>query len=244
MSVAHSSAPAWQTWFAPVTLGLAAVGFLLAPSHSEVPRPGAAVVPAAALAGDPMRSMMADPPIVHLGGFDRDCQDCHFIFDREERRGVPLRQHTRIELRHGRNNRCLGCHDQQDRNTLGIGGGETVGFADSDQLCATCHGPTWRDWERGIHGRSAGSWKIGSEERSKLTCVQCHDPHAPAFATMAPLPGPNTLRMGDPGSGAHHAPKSPLMKGYRNWTPPGIEASPHSQAAPAEDAAQDAGGGH
>lgn len=207
--------PAWQVWLAPASLTIVAVVFVLSPTGSDVPRPGPAVLAAGALSTAPPRAMMQDPPTVKLGGFERDCQDCHFIFDRDEKVGRRLRQHTDVVLDHGRNNRCLGCHDQHDRNRLTLGGDESVGFADSDQLCSSCHGPTWRDWDRGIHGRASGSWDIGSGQRGKLTCVQCHDPHSPAFATLAPLPGPNTLRMGERYGGTPHATESPLMQGYK-----------------------------
>ena len=90
-----------------------------------------------------------------------------------------------------------------------------MGYDQVQDLCASCHGPTYRDWEKGIHGRTNGYWDTSKGEQTRLVCTQCHDPHAPAFGKLVPLPGPNTLRMNDgggPDPDYHHAPKhNPLI---------------------------------
>src|SRR5436190_5125 len=64
-------------------------------------------------------------------------------------------------------------------------GGDTSGLS--------CHGPTYRDWEIGIHGRKSGYWdkRLGAAVRQD--CTSCHDPHSPAFPSLTPGPGPNPL---------------------------------------------------
>jgi predicted CXXCH cytochrome family protein len=64
-----------------------------------------------------------------------------------------------------------------------------------------------------VHGRTDGYW---DEERGPVhrkKCIQCHDPHAPAFGAMTPAPGPNTIRMGSPSRAAPHEPqtRNPLL---------------------------------
>lgn len=103
------------------------------------------------------------------------------------------------------NNSCYGCHSQQDRNKLILKGDEEIAYADTPLLCASCHGTTFRDWERGMHGRTNGFWDKERGPQVRQTCTQCHDPHSPAFAPLAPLPGPNTRLMGEPvDQDAHH----------------------------------------
>ncbi len=121
-------------------------------------------------------------------------------------------------LDHGLNDRCLNCHDHENRDRLRLHGTKTIGFDDVQELCAKCHGPTFRDWELGIHGRTNGYWDEASGEARKLLCTECHDPHAPAFPDIAPLPGPNTLRMGNTKPSADHSheeDRGPLARGMR-----------------------------
>jgi hypothetical protein len=162
--------------------------------------------------------MQRDPPIVHLGGFDRHCMECHRFFQPERETPRQLVQHVDIVMDHGLNDRCANCHDRVNTNRLALRGEETVSFAESAQLCAKCHGPTYRDWEHGMHGKTTGYWDRSRGEPRRFTCVECHDPHAPAFPTMPPQPGPHTLRMvvTQPDEEAHGSPleeADPL----RNW---------------------------
>jgi hypothetical protein len=84
-----------------------------------------------------------------------------------------------------------------------LSNGETIVFGEAPTLCAQCHGTTWRDWEQGMHGRANDYWDVTRGAVRWLSCVECHDPHAPAFDPMQALPGPNTLRMGDPRRDRH-----------------------------------------
>jgi len=160
------------------------------------------------------RENLTDPPTIKIGTLVQRCNDCHALFKNIREEDRQLTQHTHIELRHGTNDACLNCHDHRDRERLTLRGGDTVGYGSVEQLCAQCHGPIYRDWQSGAHGKTVGFWDRDQGDPIKLTCSQCHDPHSPAFAPIEPLPGPRTLRMGDQSS-SHAAgavdPENPLQ---------------------------------
>ena len=60
-------------------------------------------------------------------------------------------------------------------------------------LCAGCHGTTYRDWQAGAHGRRSGYWNQSRGELHRQGCTSCHDPHAPVFTPVIPMPGPHAL---------------------------------------------------
>lgn len=207
----------------PGTFLALAAWFLMAPTAVDLGIPAAQHINKADIDPAPPRVAMSDPPTVHLGGFDRDCMDCHQIL---KSRAYPDRlfQHTDIVINHGKGleRGCLECHDKENRNHLALHGGSTstdgtrigsVPFSEVAQLCGKCHGPVYSDWKLGMHGRTHGSWDASSGKQTRLTCTQCHDPHSPRYKPMAPLPGPNTRRMGEP---THHEVdpdhQSPLMR--------------------------------
>lgn len=166
--------------------------------------PPVQVDPAALVVG-PRRVAMADPPHTLVGGVPENCNACHQVFSSSSPGGAAPTFHTDIRLNHGLNDRCVNCHDAGDRERLTLRDGETIGFAQTPLLCAQCHGTTYRDWERGTHGKTLGSWITGSEAQRRLTCNECHNPHSPRYDPYVPLPGPRTLRMdqGAPGEGTH-----------------------------------------
>ena len=182
-----------------------------------------ATPPVDAAAIDPanVRPIMHDPASIRIGGFEQRCNDCHRLFESEPETPPKTFQHQDIHLDHGMNDRCLNCHDLENRERLRLHGSQTVGFDQVQELCAKCHGPTYRDWELGIHGRTNGYWDETRGERKRLVCTQCHDPHAPAFEPIIPLPGPNTLRMGRVLRSAEHSSDEdhgPLARGMRAST--------------------------
>ncbi len=194
-----------------VFFGLAA-WFLLGPQDLELPKHSAAQLDPGSLAIQP-RALMADVPVTEVGGVELDCQACHSLFETDPTLDRELYQHEHIRLEHGLNDRCLNCHSTQDRNKLVLHGEREIGFGQVQQLCAKCHGPTFRGWERGMHGKTLGFWDRDAGEPRRLMCTECHDPHAPAFHHIVPLPGPNTLRMGsvpdEPAS--PHGKRNPLQ---------------------------------
>lgn len=124
------------------------------------------------------------------GSFEYRCTECHNDFSSPRRQQNLEGEHADIDARfdHGLNTYCVNCHHQTDRNSYVDHDGSPIPSSEPAKLCAKCHGPTYRDWQAGVHGRLNGSWLRSSPERTRLLCIQCHDPHAPKFAPMVPDP--------------------------------------------------------
>ena len=135
-----------------------------------------------------------------------DCYLCHektkppqLQYDENHNLIIPS-EHSDIVMHHGtheRNNNCYNCHNESNFEVFQTRDGQELSFANSAPLCGSCHGPTYRDWEAGAHGRINGYWEreLGPYER-KL-CVNCHNPHSPKFPGREPAPGPHPLRDGE-----------------------------------------------
>ncbi|MEI6675659.1 MAG: cytochrome c3 family protein, partial [Verrucomicrobiota bacterium] len=95
---------------------------------------------------------------------------------------------------HGRNNNCFNCHNDANLLRLQPRDGRELKFEQSTLLCGSCHGPTYRDWEAGSHGRTSGYWGRAQGPFKKQDCVNCHNPHSPKFPGRKPAPPPNYLR--------------------------------------------------
>lgn len=95
--------------------------------------------------------------------------------------------------RHDRNNSCFNCHVQDKLNELQTREGVRLQLTESTRLCASCHGPTYSDWEAGIHGRTSGYWNRDLGEALRKECTSCHDPHAPMFPSLKPAPKPHAI---------------------------------------------------
>ena len=134
---------------------------------------------------------------------DFDCYGCHekgkpptLRFDADQKLIVPS-EHKDIVMghgKHGRNNNCFNCHNENNLEVLSARDGREIKFSDSPQLCGSCHGPTFRDWEAGVHGRTSGYWDRSKGGIDRKLCVNCHDPHSPHFPVRKPAPGPHPLR--------------------------------------------------
>jgi len=133
---------------------------------------------------------------------DFDCYACHekgkpptLRFDAQHNIVVP-KEHEDVVMKHGthnRNNNCFNCHDEQNLELLQARDGRQIKFADSPLLCGSCHGPTYRDWQAGAHGRTGGYWNRGSDFIKRQICVDCHNPHSPKIPPRTPAPGPHLL---------------------------------------------------
>lgn len=133
---------------------------------------------------------------------DYDCYACHeknkpppIRFDEKQKIIIP-KEHSNLVMGHGshdRNNLCYNCHNQQNLLMLQLRDGREVKFDNIAPLCGSCHGPTYRDWEAGIHGRTTGYWRRDLGPATRDGCASCHNPHAPALPKMIPLPGPKPL---------------------------------------------------
>lgn len=185
---------------------LAACWFLWGPDYTEIPATPPKSFHESMLSTEPLRTPLGDPPIILIDGFDRSCMDCHKLFPARHDPPEKLFQHEHIRIEHGINDRCRNCHDVYDRDRLVLQNGQPIPYTEVTRLCADCHGPTYRDWERGMHGRTNGYWDAERGPLDRLGCTECHDPHQPRLPAMAqikPLPPPETLRMGVHGAHAH-----------------------------------------
>lgn len=150
-------------------------------------------------------------PLRHRrGSFEYKCSECHNDFTSPRRQNELQGEHADLAARfdHGMNTYCVNCHHQTDRNSYTAIDGSPISSTQPARLCAQCHGPTFRDWEQGIHGRQNGGWNRDNPARSKLLCIQCHDPHEPKFAPMKPDPPTSRTRFDT--SDTHHQSEVPL----------------------------------
>jgi hypothetical protein len=116
------------------------------------------------------------------------CNDCHSDLIPDPQRRQLLDMHDDIIFDHDSENRwCLACHNTNDRDSLRLAGGQLLGFNESYKLCGQCHGPKYRDWKLGIHGKRTGEW---NGKKQYLLCVHCHDPHSPKIKHLQPMPPP------------------------------------------------------
>lgn len=82
-----------------------------------------------------------------------------------------------MDLQHGRGSIwCLDCHHAESRNKFVDHSGDEIDFNQPQQLCGKCHGPAYRDWRDGVHGKRIGEWATDGKKRW-FVCTECHDPH-------------------------------------------------------------------
>lgn len=136
------------------------------------------------------------PPRITVGldlvksGWTYNCMECHKLFPARWHYGGtnrPFNEHKEINLQHGENRFCLNCHHPTNRNSFVDYDGAEIAQMDVVKLCAKCHGTIYRDWEAGVHGRQNGFWNASMGDKTKLRCIQCHDPHSPKFKEIKPL---------------------------------------------------------
>ncbi len=139
-------------------------------------------------------------------GFEYFCAECHTDFEHEPTANKPQGEHANImeKFDHGSTIYCMSCHYTQDREKYVDNIGQPMDTDKSELLCARCHGPKFRDWKDGIHGRTNGFWSEEHGDREKLTCAQCHDPHTPKFPKMVPSPPPIRSRREAAHGGVDH----------------------------------------
>ncbi len=136
------------------------------------------------------------PPIVDSGMLDFHgqsvmiaCSTCHATQppNTQTRTTADLDQfHKGLHVAHG-NLSCLSCHNQNDYDSLRLADGTRLEFRDVMQLCAQCHGPQARDYQNGAHGGMTGHWDLSRGPRQRNNCIDCHDPHVPAYPTVRPV---------------------------------------------------------
>jgi hypothetical protein len=197
-----------------VPLALVALAALLWADlwHFVSPAPPASSVPGWATDGVTVRRPKLRPEIT-LVVYTYRCSECHDLFPSPPETTRPLTQHRDIVLKHGINDRCFNCHHRENRDAFVDDQGSVIPYDQPQRLCAKCHGPVYRDWTHGVHGRTNGYWDPRLGPMEYTTCIACHDPHVPPFPPMPPAPGPHTLRMGNQTFPATHpeSQRNPLL---------------------------------
>ena len=127
---------------------------------------------------------------LHKAGFEYECWECHEGRKRDDRYRTFVGEHAKLRFDHGNNRRCFNCHHETVYDAFVAEDGAAVDYTDHVALCGRCHGPIYRDWRRGAHGRRAGYWDRRRGEQRRTDCIICHDPHHPGFAPIEPLPPP------------------------------------------------------
>jgi formate-dependent nitrite reductase cytochrome c552 subunit len=94
--------------------------------------------------------------------------------------------HGGLELAHG-GLACASCHVLGDQTELHTADGKRLPMRDAIQLCAQCHGTQYRDYQHGAHGGMNGYWDLSRGDRVRNHCIDCHDPHLPAFQPSRPV---------------------------------------------------------
>lgn len=135
------------------------------------------------------------PPVIELidatgaiHGTSLSCSSCHSLRepDLTNRRPADLTTfHENLAFVHG-DLSCLSCHNPDDYDALRLADGTRVEYTDVMTLCSQCHGPQARDYAHGAHGGMNGYWDLTRGPRTRNNCVDCHDPHVPAFPSMRP----------------------------------------------------------
>lgn len=158
-----------------------ALASALAPVRAGPPAPKEAPPPEA----KERQLFQAQPPPFTEGIFP--CSSCHTEPGDRTRRELGF--HEDIVLDHGppENRWCLDCHDHRNRDVLHLTNGDPVPFTESYRLCGQCHGDKYRDWRAGVHGKRVGHW---DGDKTYYLCVNCHNPHKPAFQPLKPEPRP------------------------------------------------------
>ena len=136
--------------------------------------------------------------------FTYKCTECHVDFKNTLQSNDPKGEHKDLVLDHGFNVFCLNCHHPDNRNAYVSYDGSEIPSNKPAQLCRKCHGPSYREWQAGTHGRQNGYWDTSKGKQTKLLCIQCHDPHSPKFKSMKPDPAPRVSRLDNGETQATH----------------------------------------
>jgi formate-dependent nitrite reductase cytochrome c552 subunit len=199
------SATAKTAWaLSGVTASFLVLGaaFCFEPGYRPAKTPAIALVDTNFISTATARMSAADLFRSGADTSDFECYICHeknkppkLTLDAEGEVIVP-KEHRDIVMGHGRhhrNNNCFNCHDETNLELLQTRDGKHLKIVESPALCGSCHGPTYRDWEAGAHGRTSGYWERALGPIDRKVCTSCHNPHSPPFPPRPPAPGPYPL---------------------------------------------------
>ncbi|EMI19929.1 putative secreted protein [Rhodopirellula maiorica SM1] len=133
------------------------------------------------------------------------CSTCHSVREPNFANRTPgdLDQfHQGMAFSHG-STTCYSCHNPEDTDTLRLADSTKVDYVDVMTLCAQCHGPQWRDYQHGVHGGMNGYWDLTRGPQTRNNCIDCHDPHVPAFPKMQPTFKPRDRFLSPPADKDH-----------------------------------------
>jgi hypothetical protein len=113
------------------------------------------------------------------------CIECHTKPLKQMQSKDLKKAHWNISIKHANANtmNCITCHDGTNMDDLHSLTGSKIDFNKSYKLCSQCHTKQFKDWKGGAHGKQIGGW---APPRASLTCVNCHNPHNPAFSSKWP----------------------------------------------------------
>jgi hypothetical protein len=134
-----------------------------------------------------------------------ECMTCHSVRDEYD---VPDDAHDLESVHAGMTYvhgalSCLACHDPARVDRLRLADGTTLEMAEALRLCGQCHGVQLRDWENGSHGGMRGHWDRRMGPATRNHCIDCHDPHDPAFPIYRPTPPPRDRFLPSTPAGGH-----------------------------------------
>lgn len=113
------------------------------------------------------------------------CTECHSKPLNQMQSRDLKKAHWDISVVHADVNtmNCITCHNPDNMDNLKSLTGNNIDFNASYKLCSQCHAKQFQDWKGGAHGKQIGGW---APPRASMTCVNCHNPHKPAFETKWP----------------------------------------------------------
>lgn len=138
---------------------------------------------------------------LHVDGEEVSCSVCHEGFEGDLSAEALEGEHANITFDHGANLLCLNCHNPKNSDAYVYHDGSEIPGDEPNRLCAKCHGPHYREWQNDVHGRVNRFWDKAYGEQRKAKCIECHDPHKPAFPKMAPQRAPVLTRFDHLASG-------------------------------------------
>ncbi len=208
-SNSHASLRIQPSYWVAALLATVAVVLTVRPLRFDSPVTAAVPVAASIIDTTPNRPT-AMQPLYRIGAFTFHCNECHRSVPAPHAAGQEVTKHADVVMAHGMNTRCLNCHHPTNREVFVDDYGKEIPWDQPQLLCAKCHGPVYRDWQHGSHGRINGYWDRSRGAQVRLKCVECHDPHHPPFPPLASAPGPHTLRVEPHTREPHTGMRNPL----------------------------------